>query len=156
MIWRRENPWECCASDVWKNHQSMWFWPPFNTWHQWIAPGLQLRRTPRGMSGSYGIIRVILVMHWSCTHGKDRSSPNPSPKPHQTARERRACPSHPLSPETKETALQMFFTRESKCFTQRLQILGWPSTWCKISSYQKNAGDCATKVQCNSNGIRDN
>lgn len=62
----------------------------------------------------------------------------------------------PLSPETKETALQMFFTRESKCFTQRLQILGWPSTWCKISSYQKNAGYCATKVQCNSNGIRDN
>ena len=42
----------------------------------------------------------------------------------------------PLSPETKETALQMFFTRESKCFTQRLQILG-PSTWGKFLKLSK-------------------
>ena len=38
---------------------------------------------------------VSYESYWSCTHGKDRPSLNPSPKPHQTARERRACPSQP-------------------------------------------------------------
>ena len=147
--WSHENPWECCASDVCKIIKAC------------DSDAIQ-HLTPMNcamLAASKDAERYEWVIRYHTSH--TGHAPMGKIDPLQILRPNHIKPPEkegpaPLSPETKETALQMFFTRESKCFTQRLQILGWPSTWCKISSYQKNAGYCATKVQCNSNGIRDN